>query len=455
MISQKARAPLLAALAIGGIFLAFAGDGIRAYFTPDDMMNLYVSWSAAPTELLHNDRPLGALVYRALFALFGLNPLPYRIVCFALLIANLGLLYRFCLRLSGSREVAALACLFGAYHAHLADLYYSTGTIYDLLCCLFSLLAFNFYLKIRETGYPSWRRTAGLLALYGCALASKEMAIMLPLYVVLYEWILRRTKWQRLIRIHLFWIAIPLTVLYAARKVAGPHAMAANPDYAPHISLHVFLTAWKWYLGDMFYGVMAFNTMKLVLLWLLLATVAATVRRREVWFAWGWLMLGVLPFIFIAPRGFFMMYMVLPGWYLFTASVLVWLVRQLPRCADWMGVRPEQVALFVAVALLLVPMHRTEKPLGKGWVAGSHQQVRTVLGQLAERFSTMPRGTKVLFLSDPYDAHDYILTSMFRLEYRDRDLQVDRVKANPSLASKTADYAHIFEINDGGLRIVR
>jgi hypothetical protein len=455
MISPKARAPLLAALVIGGIFLAFAGDGLRSYFTPDDMMNLYVSWSAAPAELLHNDRPLGALVYRGLFALFGLNPLPYRIVCFALLLANLGLLYRFCLRLSGSREAAALACLLGAYHAHLADLYYSTGTIYDLLCCLFFLLAFNFYLKIRETGYPSWRQTAGLLVLYGCALASKEMAVMLPVYVVLYEWIFHRAEWRRVIRIPLLWIAIPLTALYAARKVAGPHAMAANPDYAPHISLHAFLAAWKWYLGDLFYGVVAFNTMKLVLLWLLLAAFAAMVRRREVWLAWCVLMLGVLPFIFIAPRGFFVMYLVLPGWYLFAASVLLWLVRQFPRWADWIAVRPEQLALFVMVVLLLVPLHRAEKPLGKGWVAGAHEQVRTVLGQLEERFPTMPPGSKVLFLSDPYDARDWILTSMFRLEYRDPDLRVDRVKVNPSLASNTADYAHVFELGEGGLRIVR
>jgi Dolichyl-phosphate-mannose-protein mannosyltransferase len=455
MIPQRARAPLLAALAIGGIFLAFAGDGIRAYFTPDDMMNLYVSWSAAPADLLHNDRPLGALVYRALFALFGLNPLPYRIVCFALLLANLGLLYRFCLRLSGSREAAALACLLGAYHAHLADLYHSTGTIYDLLCCLFFLLAFNFYLKIRETGYPSWRQTAVLLALYGCALASKEMAVMLPLYVALYDWIFHRTEWRRVIRIPMLWIAIPLTALYAAQKVAGPHAMTANPDYAQHISLRVFLTGWKWYMGDLFYGVVAFNTLKIVLLWLLLAAFAAMVRRREVWFALCVLMLGVLPFIFIAPRGFFVMYLVLPGWYLFTASVVLWLVRQLPRWADWMAVRPEQLASFAVVALLLVPLHRAEKPLGKGWVAGAHQQVRTVLEQLAERFPAMPRGSKVLFLSDPYDANDWILTSMFRLEYRDRDLRVDRVKVDPSLASKTADYAHVFELTDGRLRVVR
>lgn len=224
MIPQKRRAPVLAALTIGGIFLAFAGDGIRAYFTPDDMMNLYVSWSAAPVDLLHNDRPLGALVYRGLFACFGLNPLPYRIVCFVLFLANLWLLYRFCQRLSQSREVAALACLLGAYHAHLADLYYSTGTIYDLLCCLFFLLAFNFYLKIRETAYPTWKQTAELLALYLCSLASKEMAVTLPVYVVLYEWIYHRGQWRRILGIHFLWLSVPLTAAYAAWK---------SPDRTP------------------------------------------------------------------------------------------------------------------------------------------------------------------------------------------------------------------------------
>ena len=126
-------------------FCLFAGDGLRAYFTGDDMMNLYKAWSKSPAELARENvlfftggyRPLGLLFYRALFALFQLNPVPYRISCIALLLANLALLYAFCVRLTGSREIGALACLMGAYHAHLADLYYNTGAVYDLLCYFF------------------------------------------------------------------------------------------------------------------------------------------------------------------------------------------------------------------------------------------------------------------------------------------------------------------------------
>src|SRR5260370_17477884 len=99
----------------------------------------------------------------------------------ALLLANLGLLYLFCLRLSRSREVAALACLLGAYHAHLGDLYYNSGTIYDLLCFTCLYIALLYYMKIRDEGsYPGLWQTIALLALYIAALDAKEMAVSLP-----------------------------------------------------------------------------------------------------------------------------------------------------------------------------------------------------------------------------------------------------------------------------------
>jgi hypothetical protein len=456
MISART---ILAAVVVCGLLLVFAGDGIRAYFTPDDVMNLYVSWSAAPAELLHNDRPVGALVYRGMFDIFGLHPLPYRVLGFALLLVNLALLYRFAERLTGSREAAALCCLVGAYHAHLADLYYSTGTIYDLLCFLFFLLAFNWYLRIRETGYPSWRQTAGLVALYGCALGSKEMAVALPLYVALYEVIFYSGKWRGVFGVRFLWIAVPLTAAYAAMKVAGPHAMSVNPAYAPHLSLHVFLTAWRAYLGDLFYGAIAFNTFKVAAVWAILLVGALVGKRRELLFAWCMIMAGVLPFIFIAPRGFFVMYLTLPGWYLYAAVALMsardFVMRQVPRWSEALAVRPEQLALFTIVALLLIPLHRREKPLGDSWVAGSHQQVRAVLGKLAADYPSMPRGGKVLFLKDPYDADDWILRSMLRLEYRDKELRVDRVKEDPALAGHESEYAHVFVLDEGGLKEVK
>ncbi len=273
--------------------------------------------------------------------------------------------------------------------------------------------------------------------------------MLFPVYVALYEG-------RRMLRSRFLWLAVPLTVCYAAWKVAGPHAMTANPDYAVHVSLHVFLSAWKAYLNELFYGAIAFNTVKLVLLWAAVTLFAVRARRKEVWLAWCIAMLGVLPFIFINPRGFFVMYLVLPGWYLLAAWALVRLAGMgVARFRKRWRSQPGQLALFAVVALLLIPLHRGEKPVSQAWVAGIHQQVRGVLGVLEARFPTMPPGAKVLFLNDPYDADDWILTSMFRLQYHDQTLRVDRVKADPGLAQKAGDYAHVFTLDQNGLEVVR
>lgn len=460
MLSPGTRGRLAAALVVCGILFVFAGDGIAGYFTADDMMNLYRAWSATPAGLLAQDRPVAQAVYRAVFGIFGLNPLPFRLVAFVLLLANLALLYRFCVRLSQSREVAALACLFGAYHAHLADLYYSSGTLYDLLCCLFVLWTFTFYAGIRETGrYPSWRQTLTLLALYALALGSKEMAVVLPVYIVLYEALYQKDFAQWLRRGAWFWwLSLPLTAVYGAWKLAGPHAMTANPDYAAHFTAHAFFTGWRHYLTDLFYGAIGFNTAKIVALFAAMFALALYSRRREMLFACVVAVAGALPVIFIPPRGFFVVYLTLPGWFLFAASALVMLreslVRRWPKWAAWFDVRPQQLALFVVLALLLIPLHWHQKPKGNDWVAANYQSVRSVLEPL-DRSGPLRSGARVLFLADPFDPGDWILSSMFRLHYRDRNLQVDRVKDHPEFSAEASKYDRVYVLDAQGLRLIR
>jgi hypothetical protein len=459
MMSPKMRGRLAAALVVGGLFFAFAGDGIGSYFTPDDMMNLYQAWSASPAGLLHQNRPVGQAAYRVLFGLAGLHPLPYRLAAFALLLANLALLYRLAARLAGSRETAVVACLLGAYHAHLADLYYSTGAIYDLLCCFFALSALVYYIGIRQAGrYADGRQQAAWLALYLCALGSKEMAVALPVYVLLYEVLYEKNLGQWLRRGAWFWwLSLGLTAAYAAVKLAGPRAMTANPDYAPHFSTHAFFAGWMHYLDQLFYGVIVFNTFRTVLLLAAMLTLALYAHRREMLFGWVMAVAGALPVIFIAPRGLFAVYLTLPGWYLYTASALVQgrdgLVRRWPRWAAAFGARSEQLALFVVLAVVLVPLHERRKPLGMDWVKDNYRQVRSVLEPL-DRGGPLPPGARVLFLADPFDPRDWILSNMFRLQYRDRTLQVDRVKDRPELAATAAQYDRVYVLDGGGLREV-
>jgi hypothetical protein len=422
-----------------GLVIAFAGDGLLAYFTPDDMMNLYDAWFR---PLVETDRYLGTLAYRGLFAAFGLNPLPYRAVCLLLLGINLGLLYRFCLRLSGSREMAVLACLLGAYHAHLADLYYSTGTIYDLLCAAFYLAAFLY--ATRSSATHSWKQVAVFLLLYAAALNSKEMAITLPAIVLLYDLLYRRPL--SLVREARILVPAALTgAAFLAFKVAGPRKMLDNSAYRPTFTWSAFMDTWRHYTFDFFYGRVGFTPLRIVLLWVILLGLAALFRRRALLFAFQFLFVVMLPVAFIPPRGFFAIYLALPGWYLFLAAVLV-----AARDAIAAPRRSLQVATFAALALVLVPLHLRQKPIGSRWVASAHAAVRSVAGQLREVAGPLPHAAKVLFVSDPYPKDEWMLTFIFRLYYRDIEIRVDRCRAMrvPPGAVAQAEYDRLF-VTDG------
>jgi len=430
---------IAAALTILGIFALFAGDGLFAYFTPDDMMNLYDSWFR---PLSDTDRPLGMLLYRGLFAVAGFNPLPYRIVCTLLLLVNLALLYVFCLRLSNSREIAALACLLGAYHAHLADLYYSTGTIYDLLCTAFYLGAFL-----------ASSRPLLFLLLYAGALASKEMAVTLPAIVLICGWVARpsgspcrmRPGGSRYSLIP----AALLTIGFIVYKIAGPRKMLANPDYLPHFTWFAFTGVWRHYAFDLFYGKIAFTPLRIMLLWATLVGIAALLHKRVLWIAFAYIFVTMLPVAFIPPRGFFAIYLTLPGWYLFIAAAIV-------SARDAITVpRPAlQAATFAALALVLIPLHARQKPLGRQWVAEAHQSVRTIATDLRTIAGPLPRAAKILFVSDPYPTDEWMLTFIFRLYYRDPDLRVDRARAMRTPPNES-DYDRLFSTDGRTLTVVR
>ena len=104
--------PLTVALVLASYFF-FTWKSLGLYFDNDDMMNLYLAWSKPLAEVL---RPVGGLFYRAMFAMAGFNPVPFRIAVLALGALNIGLCWWFTKLISGSDRVAALAILLLAFH---------------------------------------------------------------------------------------------------------------------------------------------------------------------------------------------------------------------------------------------------------------------------------------------------------------------------------------------------
>ena len=459
-------------LAAGAVFVAlwflyFAGKGLGAPFSGDDLMNLH--WAVnrtVPTLLLDNCRfwstayrPLAELVYAAVYGVFGFVSLPFRILCFALLGCNLALLFRFCRQLSDSNEVALLATLLVSYHAWFVDLYYNSGTIFDLLCFAFYFGAFGYYVRIRRAGrLLSWREAAIVCGLYICALNSKEMAVTLPLFVAVYEWLYHPPKRARSL---LAWplregrtmvLTGLLTVAYVAGKLGGSGALTEDPAYRLTISPVRFLKAFHLYLNPLFYQSGFFHDSNTVQLLLLMLAFAAWRRSRPLLFAWFFLVLSMLPIAFIAHYSAFFLYIPAVGWGLYAAEVLAGLRRALWRRIGKPGALSElasQALLMIAMAAILAPLHvrATTKTLTA--LLKSQPPTREIAAALLQAEPRLRQGARVLLVDDPFGKDQLTLYFLTHLLYHDLTIEVARTSVKPVPISEFATYDLVLRYRDG------
>jgi hypothetical protein len=454
-----------------GWFLLFAYNGLWAQFSIDDLTNLHGYLCRSPASLMVDNlrywstsyRPLGGLFYLALYRWFGFDPLPFRVACFGLLALNLGLLWRFTLRLSGSREVAFLALILAGYHAWFVDLYYSTGTVYDLLCYSFYLGAFNLYLGVRGQGLVlAWRHLGILIALYVCALNAKEMAVTLPVmlaaYEVIYHWRALGESGQR-------WpwregrgvlVTGLLTVPYVIGKLTAAGNLAENPAYQLTISPSRYLHTFHLYLNPLLYQDHVFRDANTIQLLVVMLGIALWRRSRPLLFAWCFLLVSLLPVAFMAHYAAFFLYLPMAGWSLYAAVLLVMARRLfanlLVRLGRLRAVRVQTVSVVtlpIVLALFLAPHHRQEGAKTLRSFEDFQPPSRQVAEQLIALRPSLPRGAHVLFTDHPFARHKYFLTFLTRLLYRDMSITVEQAPVGHDQLTGHGHYDAVFRFQKG------
>ena len=439
------------ALFLVAYFFWFAGGGLWARFTGDDLMNLNFHLTPSFPQLLLSNltywttayRPMGGLVYVAVYRLAGFHPMPFRIVCFALLLVNLWLLYRVCLRLTERREIALLAASLATYHAWLVNLYYSTGTIYELLCFGFYFAAFDYYLGIRQAGKTlSFRQWIWFLVLYICALNSKELAVTLPVCILCYEgiWHGRRAS-ARGVALSAF-----VTLPYVIGKLTGPDSLAANPLYRPAISLARYLHTFHLYLNVLFYQDHFWRDANTILLVVAMLAVGVWQRSCPLLFAWCLVLFSVLPFIFVPHYSGFFVYLPMAGWALYFATAID-LLRV--RFAS----RIPAMVVVVVVALVLAPLHARESRKTRRVFTSADLPTTEMIAQLGRVQPSLPRGAYLFFESDPFPPKTFSLVFLVRLFYDDLTIQAGRAKDGD--AEEGGHFAAVFRWDGGKLVKVR
>lgn len=335
-------------------FLHFAFPALRGGFGEDEMMNMGIYWRAgALKSLLANVlfwttfyRPGGALYYLPLYHFFALDPRPYRIVQISILAVSIPMIYYLSRRLGSPRAVAFLAVLVLCYHPQLAGLVFVGSFIYDVLCGFFYFAALTYYIHIREQGV-SLRplQLLGFLALYVCSLNSKEMAVTLPVIVLIYE-LLKRPRWgdwKAFVR----WtrsVAAPsliaglLTAIYIWGKTQGSGSLTRYDPYRPKISWHHFMTSNASFVGELLYSYLAVTPKMLLASWAVVFIYAFLRRDRTLQLMAFWIVIVPLPLAFILPlRGGACLYLLLFGWAMIFAKVAFDLITLIAKSLILLG----------------------------------------------------------------------------------------------------------------------
>jgi len=138
----------------------------------------------------YNDRPVGAVLIKGLFSLFGMNEvahhavlLLFHLVSSLLLYAVISLILRDYFRNPSRKWMGDLpwisAVLFAGWSTSTVRAVYWDSAVFDLLAGFFVLVASGFYFLAQEEKGRIWKSLICLLA-YGLALRSKEMSVLLP-----------------------------------------------------------------------------------------------------------------------------------------------------------------------------------------------------------------------------------------------------------------------------------
>lgn len=380
----------------------------QADWTHDDLMNCYramqSSWKQLwldifcfwrPTPLF---RPVGELFYKVMFDPFGMSAFGWRAVVGVFLIGNAFVLGHVATRLSCSMAVGLAATAIASFHTLWAHLYLNTGTIFEIFACTFVWGGLALYIEFHDKPWVPY--LTSILLILG--LDSKESAIVLPVFVVLYEWIWnRRTPWV------FCGLATIISLAFIVGRVYGPGGLSSIGNYQPEYSLGNYAKSFQQYFG-------ALILWQTAPLWAALgiASLPFFLRTRFAIFAGLVFPVGILPLAFVPPRGLDGVYVACAALALALSALLLLFSRESWRFAG-------AAAMFVAVAFWMPGLTSMD-----GWDKEFHE-IRGFHEGLKLLAPTIPAKAQIRFVKEPFGP-ETPWASVFatRLLYRDMSIEV-------------------------------
>ncbi|UCF66966.1 MAG: tetratricopeptide repeat protein [Acidobacteriota bacterium] len=171
-------------------------------------------------------RPLVSASYALDYALWGRNPLGFHVTNLLLHIACSAMVYLLARQSAMSVAASTIgAALFAVHPVHVESVAWISGRT-DLVCALALLASFSLAMHARKANTHRLGFQAASAVLFGIALLAKEMAITLPLLIVLAEIISERSprRWckaARAVMLHALVLVVYIGLRASAVGLAG------------------------------------------------------------------------------------------------------------------------------------------------------------------------------------------------------------------------------------------
>jgi hypothetical protein len=456
------------ALFLVAYFLWFNRDAVSVPFGADDLMNLSEHWrhpwrAVYGNFVLWHDfyRPMGGWFYVPIFRVFGLNPVPFHVALLALVLLYVGLVYRLGRALGATALEAWLAALAIAYHAGLSNLYYETNHIYDVLCGIFYAGALIVYVGARQEGrgLGPWR-TAAFLALFLCALNSKEMAVTLPAMLLAYEWLYHGKaargalgRWVRGPGAAIGVAALLTAVAIYGRVLVG---LTHSVGYAATFSLARFAEFQRQQFWDLFFKWGYQGWVLIAFVWAMATYLAWRTRRPLLRFCWVLMVVAPLPVEFLEGRSMAVLAIPAIGWATLAAVAAVGLARAIAAAvAGDPGLRhlTPDARLGVVLGVFVLCWAAWNRNLYEGDIRHAMSEVghptAEIIQQLREMNPRVRPHDTVVFLNDPFDGFD--MAFIAELWFRDPTVTVLLQKKTPQRPDELARADFLFDWREGRL----
>jgi hypothetical protein len=282
---------------------------------------------------------------------------------------------------------------------------------------------------------PGWGGLALLLCLFAAALDAKEISVLLPVAVALYELVWHPPANWRPAELwrwtshegRLALIGGLFDIAYILGKRYGPDSLWNVGPYQPHYSVAAYFQSLSHYFRELINGSVPTAPWQIAGVLVAMLVIALVARRRCLLWGVGFVLVGVLPLAFIPDRGGFAYLVPSVGWAVYVSGLLDWLLESLAGKRLWLRAAL-QVLLFVALARTIAPRERRWIEMHARAAHEMQGRYKRYIQQIAALIPAPRKGARILLLSDADGRDDYDVFFVMRLYYGDPALRVERMK---------------------------